>query len=212
MLSAVLRSETAIQVSVQIIRAFMEMRHFLADNASMFEQIRDMERHQIAYQQKTDDRLNSIDKRFEHVFDYMDSHKEQTQKIFFEGQVWDAFELLISLVQRAENSIDLIDGYTDAGTLNILAKRNDGVSITVWTHPKARLTVKDVEVFNAEYPTLTVRSTESFHDRFLILDGVEAYLVGASLKDAGKKAFGITRVEDSETVQAILDRLSSEEN
>ncbi|WP_130810705.1 ORF6N domain-containing protein [Olsenella sp. Marseille-P4559] len=212
MLSAVLRSNTAIDVSVRIMNAFVEMRHFIASNATMFGQIRDMERHQIAYQQRTDARLDSMDERFERVFDYMDAHEEPTQKVFFEGQVWDAFELLVSLVQRAKESIILIDGYTDAGTLNILAKKNEGVAVTIWTHPKARLTAKDVETFNAQYPELTVRRTESFHDRFLILDGMEACLVGASLKDAGKKAFGITRIEDNEIVQAILERLGQGED
>jgi hypothetical protein len=212
MLSAVLRSNTAIDVSVRIMNAFVEMRHFIASNATMFEQIRDMERHQIAYQQRTDAHLDSMDERFERVFDYMDAHEEPTQKVFFEGQVWDAFELLVSLVQRAKESIILIDGYTDAGTLNILAKKNEGVAVTIWTHPKARLTAKDVETFNAQYPELTVRRTESFHDRFLILDGMEACLVGASLKDAGKKAFGITRIEDNEIVQAILERLGQGED
>lgn len=120
---------------------------------------------------------------------------------------------MVSLVRRAKESIVLIDGYTDAGTLNILAKKNDGVSVTLWTHPKAKLTAKDIETFNAQYPELTVRRTESFHDRFIILDGTETHLVGASLKDAGKKAFGITRIEDSETVQTILVRLDpGEEN
>ena len=124
MLSAVLRSEAAVRVSVQIMRAFVEMRHFIADNAHMFEQVRDVERRQIEYQQKTDE-------RFERVFDYMESHVAPRQKVFFEGQVWDAFELLVSLVRRAKESIILIDGYTDAGTLNILAKKNDGVSVTL---------------------------------------------------------------------------------
>jgi len=200
MLSAVLRSEAAVRVSVQIMRAFVEMRHFIADNAHMFERARDVERRQIEYQQKTDE-------RFERVFDYMESHEAPRQKVFFEGQVWDAFELLVSLVQRAKKSVLLVDGYTDAGTLNILAKKNEGVSVTVWTRPKAKLTAKDVETFNTQYPTLTVLRIDAFHDRLIILDGAEAYLVGASLKDAGKKAFGITRIEDAETVQAILARL-----
>ena len=120
---------------------------------------------------------------------------------------------MVSLVQRAKKSVLLVDGYTDAGTLNILAKKNEGVSVTVWTHPKAKLTAKDVETFNTQYPMLTVLRIDAFHDRLIILDGAEAYLVGASLKDAGKKAFGITRIEDSETVQTILVRLDpGEEN
>lgn len=116
MLSAVLRSKTAVAVSVRIMDAFAEMRHFIADNAHMFDQIRRVELKQAEYQKSTDE-------RFERVFDYMEAHEEPRQKVFFEGQVYDAFELLVSLVQRARREIVLIDGYVDAGTLNILAKK-----------------------------------------------------------------------------------------
>ena len=95
----------------------------------------------------------------------------------------------------------------DTGTLNILAKKQPGVSATVWTHPKTRLTERDVETFNAQYPTLEVRHTASFHDRFLILDGAEGYLIEASLKDAGKKGFAITKLEDSSIVESIIAAL-----
>lgn len=214
MLSAVLRSPAAIGVSIKIMDAFVEMRHFIADNAHMFDQIREVSRRQIEYQAETNHRLNemqrSTDERFERVFDYMGAHEEPAQRVFFEGQVYDAFELLVSLVRRAKESVVLIDGYVDAGTLNILAKKADGVTVTVWTHPKTKLTAKDVETFNAQYPELTVRHTSSFHDRFLILDGTEGYLVGASLKDAGRRSFAITRIEDRSIIEAILSKLAQQ--
>lgn len=200
MLSAVLRSETAIRVSVQIMDAFVEMRHFVASNAVMFEQIRAVELRQLEYQRATDE-------RFERVFDYMDSHDAPRQKVFFEGQIYDAFELLVSLVKRAEHEIVLIDGYVDVGTLNVLAKKAEGVSVTVWTRLKTCLTQCDIDAFNAQYSRLDVRHTTAFHDRFLILDGVEGYFVGASLKDAGKKSFAVSRIEDETLVRAILMRL-----
>lgn len=200
MLSAVLRSKTAIDVSIRVMDAFVEMRHFIASNAAMFEQIRAVELRQLEYQRTTDE-------RFERVFDYMEAHEAPRQKVFFDGQVYDAFELLVGLVRRARESIVLVDGYADAGTLNILAKKADGVAATIWTHPRARLTKRDVEAFNAQYPRLEVRRTSAFHDRFLILDGAEGYLAGASLKDAGKKAFAVARLEDGESVAAILARL-----
>ena len=180
MLSGVLHSRVAVQASIGIMRAFVEMRHFIASNAAMFEQIRTVELRQLEYQKSTDE-------RFERVFDYMETHEAPSQKVFFEGQVYDAFELLLSLVQRAKCEIVLIDGYVDVGTLNILAKKKPGITVTVWTHPRTNLTERDVETFNAQYPTLEVKHTTSFHDRFLILDGTEGYLVGASLKDAGRK-------------------------
>ncbi len=200
MLSAVLRSDTAVDVSVRIMDSFVEMRHFIASNAAMFEQIRAVELRQLEYQKTTD-------ARFERVFDYMDTHEAPKQKVFFDGQVWDAFELLVSLVKRAKREIILIDGYVDVGTLNILAKKADGVSVTVWTHPHARLNQHDIDAFNAQHPQMEMHRTTAFHDRFLILDGTEGYLVGASLKDAGKKSFAVARIEDEDSVSAILARL-----
>ncbi|MGI6535328.1 MAG: ORF6N domain-containing protein [Eggerthellaceae bacterium] len=200
MLSAVLRSETAVKVSVKVMDAFVEMRHFIADNAHMFERIRSIDN-------RLDSLERSTDERFERVFDYMEAHEAPSQKVFFEGQVYDAFELLVSLVQRAEREIVLVDGYVDTGTLNILAKKAEGVPVTIWTHPKTRLTDHDVATFNAQYPQLEVKHTATFHDRFLIIDGAEGYLVGASLKDAGKKSFAVTRIEDASVVNAVLGRL-----
>ena len=86
-------------------------------------------------------------------------------------------------------------------------KKAKGVSVTIWTHPKTKLTVHDIETFNAQYPSLEVRHTTAFHDRFLILDGSEGYLVGASLKDAGKRSFAVTRIEDAAIVQTVLSKL-----
>lgn len=218
MLAGILRSSVAVQTSINIMWAFVEMRHFIADNAHMFERIRSVEQRQleaseqlVEYKAETgrrlDDMQRSTDERFERVFDYMEAHEEPKQKVFFEGQVYDAFELLVSLMRKAKESIVLVDGYVDAGTLNILAKKNDGVNVAVWTRPKTNLTARDVAIFNAQYPELTVRHTTAFHDRFLILDGAEGYLVGASLKDAGKKSFAVARLEDERLVASILAAL-----
>lgn len=201
MLSAVLRSETAVKVSIKIMNAFVEMRHFLTDNAELLAQVRD-------FDHRLDSLERSTNERFERVFDYMGAHEAPNQKVFFEGQVYDAFELLVSLVQRAKHEIVLIDGYVDTGTLNILAKKASGATVVVWTHPRTSLTERDVETFNAQYPALEVKHTTSFHDRFLILDGTEGYLVGASLKDAGKKSFAIARLEDSNIVESIVATLN----
>ena len=202
MLSGVLHSEAAVKTSVQIMRAFVEMRHFIANNAALFDRVRSVELQQLEYQKTTEE-------RFERVFDYMETHEAPKQKLFFEGQVYDAFELLVSLVKRAKSTITLIDGYVDTVTLNILAKKAPGVSATIWTHPHTRLTAQDVAAFNAQYPHLEVRHTSSFHDRLLLIDGEEIYLVGASLKDAGKKSFAITRLEDMPSPNVLLARLGS---
>lgn len=201
MLSAVLHSDTAVEVSVQIIDAFVEMRHFTVKNRALFEQVREVELRQLEYQKLTDD-------RFDKVFDYMSRHTTPKQKIFFSGEIYDAFALLVSLVQQANSEITLIDGYVDASTLNILAKKQPNVSVSVWTHPKSALSQKDIEVFNAQYPHLEVKYSTDFHDRFLILDGINGFLVGASLKDAGKKSFAVSRLEDEAVTQSVLSRLN----
>ena len=203
MLSGVLRSAVAVQTSVQIMRAFVEMRRFIAQNANLFEQIRSVELRQLEYQRTTDE-------RFERVFDYMETHDAPKQKVFFDGQVYDAFELLVSLVQKAKHTIVLIDSYVDVGTLNILAKKRADVHASIWTHPHTRLTQHDVDTFNAQYPQLDVGRTTAFHDRFLILDDTEGYFVGASLKDAGKKSFAVSRIEGAELVASVLARLERE--
>lgn len=202
MLSAVLKSDMAIDVSIRIMDAFVEMRRFIAGNANLFDHIRSVELRQLEYQKNTDE-------RFERVFAYMEAHEAPRQKVFFDGQIYDAFELLVQLVQRAEQSIVLVDGYVDVKTLNILAKKKPGVPVGIWTHPNTSLTRHDVSTFNAEYPELTVRYTRAFHDRFLILDDREGYLIGASLKDAGKRSFGLAKIEDAATISDILARLNA---
>lgn len=203
MLSAVLRSDVAIQVSINIMNAFVEMRRFISNNALLFERISNVELKQLEYQKQTDEKL-------EQIFEYISEHEEASQKVFFDGQIYDAFSLIVSLIQKAEKKITLIDGYVDVGTLNLLAKKNEGVFVTVYTHQRTRLSNMDVENFNAQYPALEVKYTSVFHDRFLILDGKTAYHIGASLKDAGKKTFGITLINDERITKDILQRLELE--
>lgn len=171
MLASVLHSDIAINVSIGIMRAFVEMRRFIANNALLFERISNVELKQLEYQKQTDEKL-------EQIFEYISEHEEASQKIFFDGQIYDAFSLIVSLIQKAEKEITLIDGYVDVGTLNLLAKKNEGVSVTVYTHQRTRLSNIDVANFNAQYPALEVKYTSVFHDRFLILDGKTAYHIG----------------------------------
>ena len=203
MLSAVLRSDVAIQVSINIMNTFVEMRRFIANNALLFERISNVELKQLEYQKQTDEKL-------EQIFEYISEHEESSQKVFFDGQIYDAFSLIVSLIQKAKKEITLIDGYVDVGTLNLLSKKNEDVSVTIYTQKRTRLTKTDVENFNAQYSTLEVKYTKVFHDRFLILDRETAYHVGASLKDAGKKCFGINLIQDAGIIKDILQRLELE--
>ena len=189
MLSTVLRGELAVKQSIFIMRAFREMRHFIANNSALFERISNVELRQLEDQKQTH-------KKFDQLFEYIGEHTETHQKIFFDGQIYDAFSLLIELIQKAEQEIILIDGYVDVSTLNLLAKKQSGVAVTIYTFSKTKLTAQDVAAFNAQYPKLKVKHTNIFHDRFLILDSKTVYHIGASLKDAGKKCFGITLMDD----------------
>ena len=202
MLATVLKGEIADQQSIFIMRAFREMRHFIANNALLFEKVSHIELKQLEYEKNTDE-------RFDKVFQYIEDHAEAEQKIFFDGQIYDAFSLITSIIHKAKKEIILIDGYVDVNTLNILAKKNTGVDVKIYTYASARLTNVDTETFNAQYPTLTVNKTQVFHDRFIILDGKTAYHVGASIKDAGKKCFGISLIDDPGVVADLLSRLST---
>ena len=190
MLATVLKGELAETQSIFIMRAFREMRHFIANNAALFERISSVELRQLEYQKQTD-------KKIDQLFECIGEHTETHQKIFFDGQIYDAFSLLIELIQKAEQEIILIDGYVDVGTLNVLAKKQPGVAVTIYTFTKTKLTAQDVAAFNAQYPKLEVKHTNIFHDRFLILDGKTVYHIGASLKDAGKKCFAVSLLKDA---------------
>lgn len=203
MLSAVLHSETAVRVSIGIMRAFVEMRRFLANNALIFERVNEIEIRQLTFQKNTEEKFNE-------VFHYISEHEESSQKIFFNGQIYDAFSLLVDLVSRAQKRLVLVDNYVDINTLNILAKKKENVEVIVYTVTGTRLSVKDVNNFNQQYPILRVNYTGVFHDRFLIIDDTYAYHIGASMKDAGKKCFGISLINDTRIVHDILERLRLE--
>ena len=202
MLATVLKGEVAEQQSIFIMRAFREMRRFIANNALLFEKVSHIELKQLEYQKSTNE-------KFDKVFQYIEDHAESEQKIFFDGQIYDAFSLITSIIQKATNEIILIDGYVDVDTLNILAKKNTGVDVKIYTYASASLTNRDAANFNAQYPTLTVKKTQVFHDRFIILDGKTAYHIGASIKDAGKKCFGISLIDDPGMVTDLLNRLKT---
>lgn len=200
MLSAVLNSDIAILVSIQIMTAFVEMRRFLVNNTVLFEKISEVNWRQQEFEKKTDE-------RFKKVFNYIAEHNEVKQKIFFDGQIYDAFSLLVELVGKAEKTIILIDNYVDVDTLNILAKKKRNVNACIYTVKQTKLTAADVRNFNRQYPKLEVKYTGAFHDRFLIIDDNSAYHIGASFKDAGRKCFAINIILDHEIVKEVLMRL-----
>lgn len=196
MLSAVLKSDIAVEVSIKIMNSFVEMRKFLLSNKEMFARLDRVELKQL-----------ETDQKLEEVFNYIATNTEVKQNIFFDGQIYDAFSFIVGLVQKAKKEIILIDNYVDVHTLNILCKKDKGVDIIVATAGKGSLSTKDITKFNAQYPKLLVKTTTDFHDRFLIIDKTEVYHIGASIKDAGKKSFGITKIEDKDLIKNLINKV-----
>ena len=203
MLSAVLKSETAVKVSIQIMNAFVSMRHFLQNNAEIFVELKTMRQRQI----DTDIHLNETDKKVDELFSLMDKYNvKETQGIFFQGQIFDAYAKFESFLAAAKKEIILIDNYVDLSILQRLAKKKKGVNVIIYTDPKTKLTTQDVQTFNVQYQTLTLNYTSKTHDRFLIIDNSTIYHIGASLKDLGKKCFCFD-VLDSGFIPMILKNL-----
>ncbi len=202
MLSGVLHSGIAVQMSISIMNTFVEMRRFISNNALLFERVSSIELKQLEYQKSTEE-------KFVKVFQYIDDHSESEQKIFFDGQIYDAFSFLISLIQKAKKEIILIDGYVDISTLDLLAKKGSCVNVKCYTYASTQLSNRDIAQFNAQYASLTVKTTRMFHDRFLIIDGTTAYHIGASLKDAGKKCFGISLLTDPDIIKGLITKLQT---
>ncbi len=196
MLSAVLKSDIAVDVSIKIMDAFVKMRNFLLSNREMFARLDRVELKQL-----------ETDKKLEEVFNYIATNTEVKQNIFFDGQIYDAFSFIVGLIQKAKKEIILIDNYVDVHTLNILCKKNKSVDIIIATSGKGNLSTKDINKFNAQYPKLSVKITTDFHDRFLIIDKAEVYHIGASIKDAGKKSFGITKIEDKDLIKNLINKV-----
>lgn len=196
MLSAVLKSDVAVEVSIKIMNSFVEMRNFLLSNREMFARLDRVELKQL-----------ETDKNLEEVFNYIATNTEVKQNIFFDGQIYDAFSFIVGLLKKAKKEIILIDNYVDINTLNILCKKNKSVDVVIMTAGKGSLSTKDIMKFNAQYPKLSVKTTTDFHDRFLIIDKAEVYHVGVSIKDAGKKSFGITKIEDKDLVMSLINKV-----
>ena len=197
MLSAVLKSRVAVQVSINIMDAFVAMRHYLEENAVVFQRLDRIEIKQL----ESDEKIN-------YLFKQLEAPKENKAVIFFKGQMWDAVSCIEEIIGKAKESIILIDNYVDKGTLDMLSKKTTRVLVEIYTIKKnCNLTEKEIYAFKKQYGQLVIKYTDEFHDRFLILDRKALYHIGASIKDAGKKAFEINVNEDEKSLIDLLKRL-----
>lgn len=194
MLATIIRTDVAVDVSIKIMDAFVEMRKFISMNGQIFERLTNVEYKLLEHGNK-----------FNQVFNELPNNKEKEfkQKIFFKGQIYDAYELIIDIIKMAKNKIVIIDNYIDDSILKMLQKKNKNVEVIILTSQNYNLTKLDIKKFNEQYPTLKIAKTDKFHDRFIIIDNKELYHCGASLKDLGKKCFGINKIEGIDFIENI---------
>ena len=187
MLSGILKNEIAVKVSVNIMRAFVEMRKFLMENGQVFERLT-----------KVEYKLLEHDKKIEELFNQFQLEENIKQRIFFEGQIYDAYSIIVDMIKKANKKILIIDNYIDDNVLKMLTKKKSNVEVTILTSDKCDIGVLDIKKFNKEYPILKIAKTNKFHDRFIIIDEKEMFHLGAPIKDLGKKCFAINKIEDIE--------------
>ena len=188
-LSGVLKSPKAAEVHVQIMRAFVEMRRFIQNNAQIFARLNSVERRQIAFESETG-------KNFERVFQALEQRDGvPKQGIFYDGQVYDAYTFVCDLIRKAEKSLVLMDNYIDDSVLTLLSKRAAGVSCAIYTKSISKQLALDLQKHNQQYPPISIKRFAESHDRFMIIDESEIYHIGASLKDLGTKWFAFSKLE-----------------
>ena len=198
MLSSVLKSQTAVDVNIRIMRAFVSMRRFIATNSQLFQRLETIEYHQLEMKQHQE----ITDKRIDEVFKRLDANIPPVQGIFYDGQVFDAYRFVSDLMRKAKKSIVLIDNYVDDTVLTLLDKREVGVSATIYTQRISSQFQLDVDRHNIQYPHIEIKQFNKAHDRFLLIDD-EVYHIGASIKDLGKKWFGFTLMRDITSTELI---------
>jgi hypothetical protein len=198
MLSTVLRSETAVKVSIDIMDAFVEMRRVISTYSGLMQRMDTLERKQL-----------ETDGKFELVFNALEEHVTvPKQGIFFDGEIFDAYLLATNIIRKARKSIFLIDNYIDESVLVLLGKKGKGVKATVFTKAISSQLALDIRRANAQYPVIEAKIFDKSHDRFLIIDETDVYLLGASLKDLGKKWFGFSKI-DRDSV-SVLEKMKGD--
>ena len=195
MLSAVLHSDAAVDISIRIMNAFVAMRHFLLSNAQVFQRLDRIEYKQL-----------ETDHQIEQIFDKLEERSVvPKQNIFFDGQIFDAYQFVSGLIKRAKTEIVLIDNFVDESVLTMLDKRDSSVKATIYTKQISSQFQLDINKHNAQYAPIDVQAFNRAHDRFVIIDD-KVYHIGASLKDLGKKWFAFSLMQDL-TPQDLISRI-----
>jgi hypothetical protein len=189
MLSAILKSKIAVDTSLKIMRTFVNLRRNLIQNSTLFDRLEQIEKRQLSYEIKSDD-------KFEKVFEAIEEKSiKPKQGIFYDGQVYDAYIFVSDLIKSAKSSIILIDNYIDDSVLTLLSKNNKNISINIYTKDISKQIQLDIKKYNQQYQKIEIKKFTNSHDRFIILDKKEVYHIGASLKDLGKKWFAFSKLD-----------------
>lgn len=197
MLSAVLRSKVAVQMSIQIMDAFVQMRKTITNNINLLQLSHDFHQHKI-----------DTDSKFEKIFKALEApHVQQKQGIFFNGQTYDAYQFVNEVIKSAQHSIVVIDNYLDDSVITQLTKKQADVDVLLLSKNINKTLQQDIAKANSQYPTFAVDRFADAHDRFIIIDQNKVYHIGASLKDLGKKWFAFSLLE-KQTVQVLLDNVA----
>jgi ORF6N domain. len=192
MLAGILKSKKAVEISIEIVNSFIEMRKFIISNSDVLKRLTMIEYKQLEH----DDKFNVILSKLE-------GKPDVKERLFYDGEIYDAYSLIVEILKEAKKEIVIIDNYVDKRILDILTFKQKDVDVFIFTN-NLKLNDLDLEKFISQYGEVKISYTNRFHDRFIILDGKVLYHVGASIKDLGKKCFGITRIKDIE----YLDKLN----
>ena len=188
-ISGVLTNKIAIDINIKIMRAFVQMRKFIFQNASIFQRLESIETKHLEYKLESD-------KKFELLFGALENKElKPKQGIFYDGQIYDAYLFVLELIKSAKVSIVLIDNYCDESVLTLLSKRDANIKAKIYTKNITKQLQLDLKKHNEQYPKIILKKFDASHDRFLIIDDKELYHIGASLKDLGKKWFAFSKFE-----------------
>jgi hypothetical protein len=198
MLATILKSKIASDITISIIRTFAQMRRLINDNSLFLSQLKDLEKRQLSYEIKTDNKLDMI-------FEAIEAKEiKPKQGIFYDGQIFDAYVFVSELIKSAKKSIVLFDNYVDESVLMLLSKRVSTCQVTIYTKTISNQLELDLQKYNAQYPHTEIKKFDLSHDRFLLIDD-EVYHIGASLKDLGKKWFAFSKMDKASF--EIMERL-----
>ena len=197
-LAGVLKTEVAAKMSVEIARAFIQMRKFILENGDMMLSLAKLQNRQLEFENETNIKFDNILKRI----DNLDLPKSA---LFYEGQWFDAYEFISNLIAKANSEIILIDPYCDDRALQFLKHKNKDCKATICKSSKSKLSEEDISLFEKEYGTVEIHSSDNVHDRYIVLDNTECYSLGTSLNYAGSKLFTINKIEEQNVIKSIIN-------